>query len=111
MKPGDKVLVRATYDTDAVAYSDDKGPAAWVRAVDMRPYRVSCSSLTTEAAIRASALEEVAEELEAHNARHDTNYGVTYCTECGAPQAVPWEHDGCAVALVRARAAALRGAT
>lgn len=111
MKPGDAVLVRATYED----YQDD-GTWAWVTIEEDRDMPggdalVRRSRLTTEAAIRASALDDVAEELEAHSAKYDANYGGTYCTECGAPQAVPWEHDGCAVALVRARAASLRGAT
>lgn len=51
----------------------------------------------------------IAQEFEADFARRDTN-GVdrTYCADCGAPQAAPWEHDEeCIVAKLRARAAAL----
>jgi len=53
-------------------------------------------------------LRAAADELEADYVTRDTNDGSTYCRDCGAPQAAPWEHDGCAVALLRARAEALR---
>lgn len=65
--------------------------------------RAAVEAIRAEA--RREALLEAAEEFEASFATRDTNDGSTYCSECGAPQGVPWTHDSCPVAVLRAKAA------
>lgn len=76
----------------------------WVAEHGTDPSRHQTSSLADLLArVRDEALEEAAEAEEAECARRDTNDGVTYCINCGAPQGNPWPHDdGCVVARLRA---------
>lgn len=75
----------------------------WVR---VRVVRVNPVARRTRA--QRDILLEAATELEARYSRFRLPEGRTYCSACDAPQGDPWEHAGCAVALLRAKAAGLK---